>query len=111
MKWVVTADGAPVAVIETVSVELKRFDQIDAEFAFEEGEGDRSLRFWRLTHKRYFHDNGGFAPGMLLWCERFRLIEALDPQLAAEAQQHVAAEERDAAAILAEAPAEDLLPE
>jgi uncharacterized protein YhfF len=42
-----------------------------------EGEGDESLQDWRDGHQDYFTRNGGFSPDMLLWCERFRLIEIL----------------------------------
>lgn len=101
MQWVVTAQDRPVAVIETVSLEQRRFDEIDAAFAFEEGEGDCSLDFWRAAHERYFAEYGGFAPDMGLWCEHFRLVEALDPELAAAAADHVAAEIAETPALLA----------
>lgn len=35
--------GEPLCVIETVEVEIKPFDEVDEEFAFDEGEDDRSL--------------------------------------------------------------------
>ena len=70
--------GEPAAVIETVSVELKRFDEVDAGFAAMEGEGDLSYDYWRTAHEAYFARNGGFSPDMILVCERFRLVEALD---------------------------------
>lgn len=108
MQWVVTADGAPVAIIETVSVDQKRFDEIDAAFALEEGEGDCSLDFWRAAHEAYFREHGGFEPGMLLWCERFRLIEAIDESLAAAAQAHAAAEVEESSALMAKWRADNL---
>jgi uncharacterized protein YhfF len=100
MLWRVTARGLDVATIETLSVEQRRFCDIDAGFAFEEGEGDRSLEFWRIVHEQHFRDEGSFAPDMLLWCERFRLVEVLDRELAAAAQRHVELEEAEAVAIL-----------
>ena len=42
-----------------------------------EGEGDSCLEDWRAGHRRYFTRNGGFAPDMMLWCERFRLVEII----------------------------------
>lgn len=65
------------AVIQTVSLEQRRFRDVDASFAAAEGEGDLSLAWWRQEHERYFSRNGGFSPDMLLWCERFRLIEII----------------------------------
>jgi uncharacterized protein YhfF len=66
--------GRPAAVVETVELVRRRFDEVDRAFAFEEGEGDRSLDHWRQAHRRYFTRLGTFAPEMELWCERFRLV-------------------------------------
>ena len=71
------AAGASRAVLETVELSQRRFDQVDAAFAYDEGEDDRTLESWRAAHQRYFARNGGFAPDMLLNCERFRLVEIL----------------------------------
>lgn len=69
--------GRRAAVIETVEVTTRRFDEVDERFAFDEGEGDRTLADWREGHRRYFERNGGFSPEMELVCERFRLVEVL----------------------------------
>jgi uncharacterized protein YhfF len=74
---VLDGQGRRAAVIETVSIELKRFDEVDAEFAAAEGEGDLSYGYWREAHEGYFSRNGGFSPDMVLVCERFRLVEVL----------------------------------
>ncbi|WP_316857936.1 ASCH domain-containing protein [uncultured Cohaesibacter sp.] len=68
----------PAAVIETIDVFLCRFDEVDVEFARQEGEGDLSYDYWRDGHKAYFERNGVFAPDMKLVCERYRLLEVLD---------------------------------
>lgn len=78
--WVVEdGRGRPRAVLKTVELRQQHFDQVDANFAAAEGEGDLSLTHWRNSHRAYFTKNGGFAPDMLLWCERFELIEVLEP--------------------------------
>jgi uncharacterized protein YhfF len=69
--------GRRAAVIETTEVVVRRFDEVDAAFARDEGEGDRTLAYWRAGHRAYFERNGGFAPDMELVCERFRLMEDL----------------------------------
>ncbi|BCH57569.1 hypothetical protein RvVAR0630_01930 [Agrobacterium vitis] len=76
----VVLDGArnPAAVIETVEVTIRRFDEVDAEFAYNEGENDQTLEAWRIGHSAYFARNGGFKPDMELVCERFRLVEVLE---------------------------------
>ena len=70
--------GRRAAVIETVEIELRRYDEVDERFARDEGEGDLTLAWWREVHRGYFELNGGFSPDMQLVCERFRLVEALD---------------------------------
>ena len=77
-RWIVK-DGQrrPSAIIETVEVKRRRFPEVDATFARDEGEGDRSLDYWRRAHSGYFTRRGEFSPDMELYCERFRLIEAL----------------------------------
>ncbi|WP_293906605.1 ASCH domain-containing protein [Phenylobacterium sp.] len=79
-KPMVAKDGAgrPRAVLETVELTQRRFDEVDAAFAHHEGEDDRTLAAWRAAHRRYFTRNGGFAPTMLLNCERFRLVEIIE---------------------------------
>lgn len=78
-KRMVVLDGAgrPRAVIETESLVQSRFCDVALDFALAEGEGDETLNDWREAHRAYFTRNGGFAPDMMLWCERFRLIEII----------------------------------
>ncbi|WP_186414927.1 MULTISPECIES: ASCH domain-containing protein [unclassified Pannonibacter] len=74
-------DGTPALVIETSSVTIRRFCDVEAEFALSEGEND-DLAGWQRDHGAYFERNGGFSPEMELVCERFRVVE----DLAGEAQ-------------------------
>ena len=69
--------GRPRAVVETLSLERRRYCDIDEAFARAEGEGDQSLAWWRLAHRTFFEAEGLFAEGMLLWCERFRVVRTL----------------------------------
>jgi uncharacterized protein YhfF len=39
-----------------------------------------SWTYWKTAHRRYFERQGKFSPDMLLYCERFRLIEQIDFQ-------------------------------
>ncbi len=77
-RWIVK-DGRdkPRAIIETVELARRRFEEVDETFAHDEGEGDRSLSWWREAHTGYFTRRGEFAAGMELYCERFRLVEIL----------------------------------
>src|SRR3984957_16893056 len=74
---VLDGQGAPKAVLKTIELTRRRFDEVDAAFAYDEGEGDRSLRYWREAHTRYFTRLGRYAPDMMLWCERFELVERI----------------------------------
>jgi uncharacterized protein YhfF len=79
-RRMVMLDGAgrPRAVVETVELVQRQFDQVDAAFAFDEGENDRSLHGWRRAHRNFFTRLGQFAPDMLLYCERFRVVVLID---------------------------------
>ncbi len=70
--------GVPRAVIETTDLQTVPFDEVTAEHAFSEGEGDRSLADWREVHERYWRQHSenprGYAPDMPVLCERFRLV-------------------------------------
>ena len=77
----VVPDGneEPLCIIETTEVTVKAYNQVNAQFAYEEGEGDRSLAYWREAHWRYFSralPKIGKQPteDMPLVCERFWLI-------------------------------------
>jgi uncharacterized protein YhfF len=72
--------GRRAAVIETVEAIVRRFDEVEADFARDEGEGDLSYEYWRDVHRAYFERNGGFSPDMKLVCERFRLVEVFNQE-------------------------------
>ncbi len=67
-------DGSPALVIETLDVTERRFDAVDEDFALAEGEDD-TYDGWAEGHRKYFDRNGGWAPDMMLVCERFRMVE------------------------------------
>ena len=77
MMVVVDGQGVPRAVLKTIELTKRSFDEVDEAFAYDEGEGDRSLQYWRLAHTRYFTRLGRYAPNMTLWCERFELVERI----------------------------------
>jgi uncharacterized protein YhfF len=70
-------DGSGVAraILETVELVRRRFSEIDEAFAFDEG--DLTLTYWRMAHQLYFEQQGTFSPDMLLYCERFRVVERI----------------------------------
>ncbi len=70
--------GHPRALVETTDVRVVPFDEVDAEHARLEGEGDRTLEQWRADHERFFTQHStsgrGFAADMPVVLERFRLV-------------------------------------
>ncbi|MEL7027648.1 MAG: ASCH domain-containing protein [Pseudomonadota bacterium] len=65
----------PWCVIEFTEVTVKRFGEIDARFAHDEGEGDRSHALWRKVHVDYFSPRDPeFSDETWIVCERFRLL-------------------------------------
>mgnify|MGYP002651505975 FL=1 len=64
-------------MIRTLALRLVRYDQVTAEMAAKEGEGDKSLAFWRQGHQAFFTREGSFAPDMWLVFEEFEWVETL----------------------------------
>ena len=73
-------DGSdhPRALVEVTRVDVVAFDEVDAEHAHLEGEGDRSLEHWRAEHEEFFTENAthdrGFSPTMPVVLARFRVL-------------------------------------
>jgi len=67
-------NGAPVCIIETDSVEESRYADVSADFAYLEGEGDRSLTWWRKAHWDFF----------ALECEQLNIMPSDDMMLVLE---------------------------
>jgi len=66
-------------VIQTTEIRHLPFEDVDAQFASDEGEGDQSLEYWREVHWSYFTREAAelgldFDKRSLVCCERFRLL-------------------------------------
>lgn len=80
MLWLVL-DGRnePMCVVETIEVTFRKYNEVDADFARDEGEDDRTLESWRAGHKRFFTRTlatigRNFSEDMPLICERFQVL-------------------------------------
>lgn len=51
---ILDGDGNAAAIIETTFIEIVSFDEVTEEHAFMEGEGDRTLKYWREVHESFF---------------------------------------------------------
>jgi len=47
-------EGEPQCIVEVTEVEITTYNEVTAEFAFIEGEGDKSLEYWRRVHWEFF---------------------------------------------------------
>jgi uncharacterized protein YhfF len=78
LSIVIDGSGVAVAVIETVEVFIAPFNEVSEHFAYEEGEGDRSLAYWREAHGNFFRrqrfKDRSFNEQMPLVCKRFRPV-------------------------------------
>lgn len=73
-SFIKDSQGDPLCVIETTEVKVKTFGEVDEKYAFDEGEGDRSLGYWRKEHIRFFSKYCHVDENLKLVCERFKVI-------------------------------------
>ena len=69
----------PVCVIRTKELLIKPFNEVDEAFAYDYGEGDRTLEWWRRHEWNWYaaecHEIGREpAEDMPLLCERFEVV-------------------------------------
>jgi uncharacterized protein YhfF len=72
-------EGQPLCIIETTHAAVIAFNEVGARHAFEEGEGDRSLDYWRRVHREVFTKECAAlgkesTENMPLLCEQFRVL-------------------------------------
>ncbi|ASV30018.1 ASCH domain-containing protein [Maribacter cobaltidurans] len=78
-KVVTNWKGEAQCIIQLTSVKLKPYFSIDASYAQLEGEGDKSLEYWKKTHWDYYTrelEPFGRVPreSMILVCQEFERI-------------------------------------
>lgn len=71
--------GNAVCIIRTTRVYVVPFEDVSEDHAFKEGEGDRSLGYWRAVHEEFFTEELAtvhlqFDKRMELVCEEFELV-------------------------------------
>ena len=71
----------PACVIRTTRIDIMPVSKVDAEFAFEEGEGDKTLQWWLDAHRAYWlreaaREGLDYHDDLDVCCERFELVWA-----------------------------------
>lgn len=79
LQVVTNWDGTPVCIIEIIDVSTSKYKDITADFAKAEGEGDKTLTWWREAHWAFFSkecEELKMQPSedMLLVLEHFKVV-------------------------------------
>lgn len=76
---ILDSQGEAVCIIKNIRVYTVPFSHVSAEQAYKEGEGDRSLEYWRRVHREFFtvcmaEAGLEFSEDMSVVCEEFMLV-------------------------------------
>jgi uncharacterized protein YhfF/GNAT superfamily N-acetyltransferase len=79
-------DGTPRCVIRTAWLDRRALREVDAQFAWDEGEGDRTLADWMAGHRRFFTRECArlgiaFSDNLPVQLERFELLYPFEAAL------------------------------
>lgn len=72
-------DGNEEIKLETINFHIVPFKDVTELHAYKEGEGDRTLNFWRKIHKDFFAkrlmlQGRTFSEDVLVVCEEFKML-------------------------------------
>ena len=76
---ILDAKDEAVCVIQTTKTTVVPFDEVSEEHAYKEGEGDRSLAYWRAVHEEFFtkefeETKNEFNGQTRILCEEFQVV-------------------------------------
>ena len=76
---ILNSSGEAVCIVRTIKVYITAFNQVTTEHAFKEGEGDRSLDYWREVHVDFLTRELAsigliFNEKVKVVCEEFELV-------------------------------------
>lgn len=79
---ILDSQNQAVCIVEITKVSVQPFNQVSAQHAFKEGEGDKSLAYWRQVHEDCFAEwlrEAGltFTPESKVVLEEFRKVYPL----------------------------------
>lgn len=70
---ILDAKDEAVCVIQTTKTTVVPFDEVSEEHAYKEGEGDRSLAYWRSVHEEFFATvyKGNIIKNLIMDCQSY----------------------------------------
>ena len=76
---ILLTDGTALCITKTTKVSLVPYRNVSADHAYREGEGDRSLSYWRKVHEAFFTEELAFvgltfSENMTVVCEEFEVV-------------------------------------
>ncbi len=76
---ILDSENNAVCIIQTKKTYILPFDKVTKEYAYKEGEGDRSLECWRKVHEEFFtkclkEADIKFSYDMKVVCEEFEVV-------------------------------------
>lgn len=79
LSIVTNSSGNAACVIQTTKVTILPFCNVTPEFAFREGEGDKTLQYWQNAHRAFFTKELAelglpFEDDMAVVCEEFHKV-------------------------------------
>ena len=79
---ILDSQNQAVCIVEITKVSVRSFNQVSADHAFKEGEGDKSLAYWRQVHEDFFTEwmreaGLNFTPESKVVLEEFRKVYPL----------------------------------
>lgn len=79
MSIVLNDNNEPMCIIKTTHVFITPYKDVTAQHAYLEGEGDRTLKYWKQAHERYFieefqKEGLKFNEDELMVCETFECL-------------------------------------
>lgn len=64
----------PMCIVFYTDTFICKFNEISERHAYEEGEGDRTIDYWKKVHLKFFTSYGDFHEDENLLCERFKVV-------------------------------------
>lgn len=76
---ILDSQNKAICITQTTKVYVVKFKEVSKEHAFKEGEGDKSLSYWKKCHKDFFtmcmsEVGKEFSEDMRVVCEEFKVV-------------------------------------